>query len=233
MALFAIGDLHLSFQTDKSMDVFGGVWLNHEEKTIRNFNAEIKPEDTLVLVGDHSWGRDLAECDKDLEFIERLPGRKILTRGNHDMFWESGKTHKLNNLFRGRLEFLQGQYYCTYNDYALVGTKGYTFEGKDSPAHCAMLIDREMDRLQQSFEAAKKDGYTKFIVFLHYPPTSIMEEESGFTRMIESYHAEQVVYAHCHGEDRFNDSIRGMYHGVMYSLVSGDCLNWHPKRILD
>ena len=233
MALFAIGDLHLSFQTDKSMDTFGGVWVNHEQKVIENFNAEVKPEDTLVLVGDHSWGRNLAECQTDLEFIEALPGRKILTRGNHDMFWESGKTHKLNTMFKGKLEFLQGQYFCTYNDVALVGTKGYTYEGSDTPDHAAMLVDREMDRLQQSFEAARKAGYTRYIVFLHYPPTSILEEESGFTALCEHYPAEQVVYAHCHGEERFHDSIEGNFHGIEYSLVSGDSLNWHPKKILD
>jgi len=233
MALFAIGDLHLSFQTDKSMDQFGGAWLHHEEKVVRNFQAEIGPEDTLVLVGDHSWGRKMNECREDFEFIERLPGRKILTRGNHDMFWDSGSTHKLKTAFSGRLDFLQGAYFCTYQDYALVGTKGYTYEGHDAPDHAAMLIDRELMRLKQSFEAASKAGYSKFIMFLHYPPTSILEEESGFTWMAEQYHTEQVIYAHCHGEERFNDSIQGEFHGIRYSLVSGDYLDWHPKKILD
>ena len=89
--LYALGDLHLSFQTDKSMDVFGGVWRHHEKKIEKQVNRLVKPEDTLVLTGDHSWGRKLEECREDLDFIENLPGRKILLRGNHDMFWDAQK----------------------------------------------------------------------------------------------------------------------------------------------
>ena len=84
-----------------------------------------------MITGDHSWGRDLAECQADLDFIMALPGRKILLRGNHDMFWDAKKTEDLNEMFRGKLEFLQNNFY-TYEDYALVGTKGYCYEGKDS-----------------------------------------------------------------------------------------------------
>ena len=93
MALYALGDLHLSFQTDKKMDMFGKVWRNHERKIEKNCNKLLTEEDTLVLVGDHSWGRNLSECEKDMKFIEDLPGRKILLRGNHDMFWDAKKGH--------------------------------------------------------------------------------------------------------------------------------------------
>ena len=89
MSLYALGDLHLSFQADKSMDKFGRVWKNHERKIEKYVNKIVKPEDTLVLTGDHSWGRKLAECEEDLAFIEQLPGQKILLRGNHDMFWDA------------------------------------------------------------------------------------------------------------------------------------------------
>ena len=80
MALYALGDLHLSFQADKTMDVFGRVWRHHERKIEKHVNKIVKPEDTLVLTGDHSWGRKLEECREDLAFIENLPGRKILLR---------------------------------------------------------------------------------------------------------------------------------------------------------
>ena len=244
MALYAIGDFHLSFQTDKSMDKFGKVWRNHEEKIKKNC-GKLCPEDTLVITGDHSWGRNLDECTEDLAFIEGLPGRKILLRGNHDMFWDAKKTAKLNREFEGRLSFLQNNYYV-YEDYALVGTKGYTFEGpfyldsrgritgwdEDAEAHAQKLIEREIARLQKSFDAAIKDGYQKFIMFLHYPPTSVIEQDSPFTRLAEQYHVEHVIYSHCHGESRFNDSIRGEYHGITYHLVSGDFLNFCPERIL-
>ena len=129
MALYAIGDLHLHFQSVlKAPGQRHGVWRNHEEKFRKNCAKMITEDDTLVLVGDHSWGKNLSECELDMQYIMDLPGRKILTRGNHDMFWDAKKTKALNEKFAGKLEFLQGNYY-TYKDIALVGTKGCTFEG--------------------------------------------------------------------------------------------------------
>ena len=119
MSLYALGDLHLSFQSDKSMDIFGSVWKRHERKIEKYVNRIVKPDDTLVLTGDHSWGRKLPECREDLAFIERLPGQKILLRGNHDMFWDAKKTERLNEEYKGRLFFLQNNF-AVYEDYALV-----------------------------------------------------------------------------------------------------------------
>lgn len=194
MALYAIGDFHLSFQADKSMNKFGSVWKKHEQKIEKYCNKVLRPDDTLVITGDHSWGRKMEECREDLAFIEQLPGRKILLRGNHDMFWDAKKTERLNEEYEGRLHFLQNNYY-SYKDYALVGTKGYTFEGpfyldkwgrilgwdEKREEHAKKLISRELERLQASFDAAEADGYQKFIMFLHYPPTNILETESVFT----------------------------------------------------
>jgi len=231
MALYAMGDFHLSFSAGKSMDMFGSIWKNHTKKIEKYCNKRIHTEDTLVITGDHSWGRKLAECAPDLEFIESLPGRKILLRGNHDMFWDAKKTEKLNVLYQDRLYFLQNNFYA-YGDYALVGSKGYCYEGKDSYEHFEKIRDRELDRLKVSFGKATEAGYQKFIMFLHYPPTSIGEQESCFTRLAEEYGAEQVVYSHCHGADRFGDSFRGMVNGVEYSLVSSDYLKFKPVKIL-
>lgn len=245
MALYALGDLHLSFQADKPMDAFGRVWKNHERKIEKYVNKIVKPEDTLVLTGDHSWGRRLPECREDLAFIERLPGRKILLRGNHDMFWDAKKTERLNEEYRGRLFFLQNNF-AVYQDYALVGTKGYTFEGpfyldrwgnitgwdEKREEHAKKLVTREMERLSESFRQAEAAGYRKFILFLHYPPTNILEETSPFTEIAEEHKVSAVVYSHCHGESRFGDSIRGMHHGIPYMLVSGDYLNFRPAMVL-
>ena len=120
-----------------------------------------------------------------------LPGRKILLRGNHDMFWDAKKTEKLNEMFKGKLE-----------------------------------------RLRYSFEVAKAAGYEKFIMFLHYPPTSIGEMESPFTLMAQEYGAEKVIYSHCHGEKRYDDSFKGYVEGIEYKLVSGDYLNFKPELVL-
>ncbi len=145
----------------------------------------------------------------------------------------------------GKLFFLQDNYY-TYSDFALVGTKGHCFEGpfylnrrgqiigwdEKNEERSKKLVDREIDRLRASLEAARADGFRKYILFLHYPPTSILEDSSAFTRMAEEYGAEQVIYAHSHGESRFYDSIHGERNGIRYRLVSGDFLGWHPVRIL-
>jgi predicted phosphohydrolase len=108
MALYAIGDLHLSFGCEgKSMDIFGSDWKDHEEKVRRNWIRKIKDSDTVVLTGDHSWGKNEEQCAPDFDFIDALPGRKILLRGNHDMFWEVNKTGRLNEKYKGRFYFLQ------------------------------------------------------------------------------------------------------------------------------
>lgn len=231
MALYAIGDLHLALSVDKTMDKFGGEWKNHVQKIEKCWHRKVCEEDTVVVTGDHSWGRNLKECEKDLDFIAALPGRKILLRGNHDMFWDAKKTAKLNAQFEGRLSFLQNNFY-SYGEYALIGTKGYCYEGLDTWEHFEKLRDREMDRLKASFEAARAAGFEKYIMFLHYPPTSIGEEESCFTELAEKWHAEHVVYSHCHGKERFHDSFLGDVNGIEYHLVSSDYLQFKPERIL-
>ena len=248
MALYCIGDLHLHFQTQLKarIQLTDRVWKDHEKRFARNCASLIRDTDTLALLGDHSWGKNLDECERDFEYICCLPGRKILLRGNHDMFWDAKKTEALNRRFEGMLFFLQNNFYA-YRDYALVGTKGYTFEGpfylntegrvvgwdRDEEAHAAQLVRREADRLRVSFEAARSAGYRKYIMFLHYPPTDILEKDSVFTRMAQEYGAEQVIYAHCHGKSRFHDSILGMKNGIRYSLASGDYLGWMPVKALD
>ncbi|MEE3481278.1 MAG: metallophosphoesterase [Lachnospiraceae bacterium] len=247
MSLFAIGDLHLHFQSELKApnQLHDRIWKGHEERFRKNCEKLIRPEDTLVLVGDHSWGKNFSECEEDFSYIESLPGRKILLRGNHDMFWDAKKTDRLNQQFVGRLSFLQNNYY-SYEDYGLVGTKGYTFEGpfyldrsgfikgwdEAEAAHAEKLVGREAERLKISLEAARSAGFRKMIMFLHYPPTNILQEDSVFTRLAEEYGVEQVIYAHCHGESRFHDSLLGDHNGIAYSLVSGDFLKWMPAKIL-
>ena len=248
MSLFAIGDLHLHYGSllKSPEQLHDRVWKNHEEKFLKNCGKLVTGDDTLVLAGDHSWGKNLQECEPDLAYIRSLPGRKILTRGNHDMFWDAKKTGQLNRLYQPGLTFLQDGYE-TYRDYALAATKGFTFEGpfyldrygritgwdEAAEIHAEKLVERELMRLRKSLEQAKADGYRKIIIFLHYPPTNILEKRSGFTDLAEEFGAEQVIYAHCHGSSRFYDSIHGEYRGRIYRLVSGDFLRWKPIRILE
>ena len=164
MSLYAIGDLHLGFQSDKSMEVFGEEWTNHSDKIKRNWMDTVKENDTVVVTGDHSWGKKLEDSMKDLEFIAALPGRKILLRGNHDRFWnKTNKTEKLNELFADKLFFLQDNFY-EYTDekggkkYALIGSKGFSTDN-----YCFLAADKiekrfdnECKRMTKSYEAAKK-----------------------------------------------------------------------------
>lgn len=162
------------------------------------------------------------------------------------MFWDAKKTDKLNELFKPDLTFLQDGFEV-YRDYALVATKGFTFEGpyyldqkgriigydETKKEHADKLVKREADRLRKSLDVAMSAGYTKILMFLHYPPTNVMEKESIFTDLAAAYNVQQVIYAHCHGQKRFNDSIQGKYKGRIYRLASGDYLNWIPLKILD
>ncbi|MDO4477580.1 MAG: metallophosphoesterase [Lachnospiraceae bacterium] len=232
MALYAMGDFHLAHAVDKNQEIFGPEWTDYVRRIDENCRRLLTEDDTLVICGDHSWGRRMEECTQDLAYIEALPGRKILLRGNHDMFWEAKKTAALNKMFEGRLHFLQNNYYA-YGDYALVGTKGYCWEGLDSIDHFLKIRKREVHRLRDSITQAKADGYERFIIFLHYPPTSIGEEASPFTELAEQCGAEKVIYAHCHGAPRWHDSLMGDVRGVDYRLVSSDYRQFVPDKILD
>lgn len=232
MALYALGDLHLPFGRPVFKDVFGPVWHNHPQKILHACRRRVRQDDTLVLTGDHSWARTLEEALPDLEWIAALPGRKILLRGNHDYFWEAGKTAMLNRRFAGRLHFLQSNYF-TYGEVALVGTKGYCWEGHDSFEHYQKLLRRETGRLAASFDAAERGGFRRFIVFLHYPPTTVGEQASDITRLCEARGAEQVIYSHSHGERNFHTSLEGEVNGIFYRLVSGDYVRFKPQKLLD
>ena len=176
---------------------------------------------------------------KDLEFIAGLPGRKILLRGNHDRFWnKTSKTDSLNELFVGKLLFLQDNFYEYEDDksgkkYALIGSKGFSTD-----EYCFLAEDKiekrfknERKRLIKSYEAARCAGYDDFLMFLHYPPTNVHEKEGMFTELAREFGAEQVVYSHLHGKERFDYSIIGEHDGINYTLVSSDYLDFKPKLI--
>ena len=220
--------------------MFGEEWTNHSDKIKRNWLDTVKENDTVVVTGDHSWGKKLEDSMKDLEFIAALPGRKILLRGNHDRFWNKiNKTESLNELFAGRLLFLQNNFY-EYEDnksgkkYALIGSKGFSTDD-----YCFLAEDKiesrfknERKRLAKSYEAAKKAGYNDFVMFLHYPPTNMYEEEGVFTKLAQEFKVEQVVYSHLHGKERFDYSLAGGIKGIKYTLVSADYLDFVPKLIM-
>lgn len=230
MALYGIADLHLSFEADKPMDIFGENWADHEEKIKENWLKKIEDKDTVLIPGDISWAMKLQEAMTDLRWINSLPGRKILLRGNHDYWWSS--ISKMNNLF-DNMFFLQNNYYI-YKDYALCGTRGWTCPNDVKfDDHDKKIYDREIHRLRLSLESAKKDGFKKYIVMTHYPPTNEKFEKSGFVDIYEEYKVERVIYGHLHGKDSFKMGLNGIYNNVEYILLSCDFVNFNPVKIID
>ena len=230
MALYGIADLHLSFETDKPMDIFGEVWAMHEDKIKENWLNKIKSDDTVLIPGDISWAMKLKDAVTDLKWIESLPGRKILIRGNHDYWWSS--LSKMNNLFKNMF-FLQNNYYV-YNNYALCGTRGWTCPNETKfYDHDKKIYNRELHRLKLSLEAAKNNGFKRFIVMTHYPPTNEKFDRSGFIDIYEEYKVEKVIYGHLHGKDSFKMGLKGIHSGIEYRLVSCDFIDFNPIKIID
>lgn len=229
MALYAISDLHLSFSTDKPMSIFGDNWIEHENKIKKNWEAKINENDTVLIGGDISWSMKADESREDLKWINDLPGRKIIIKGNHDYWWSS--ITKLNSLYDG-MNFIQNNYF-NYNEWAICGTRGWICPGSDKFAEKDKKIyDRELIRLRLSLESAQKDGYEKFICMIHYPPTNEKFNSSGFIEIFNEFKVEKVIYGHLHGP-ALSKVIQGTYDGVEYIMTSCDFINFDPVKIMD
>lgn len=238
MKIFAIGDLHLSFgeKVEKPMDIFGGQWIDHAEKARKNWEKRVREEDTVIICGDISWALRPEEARADLDWIYRLPGKKILLKGNHDLWWQS--VNKLNRIYPdGTMFFLQNQ--CkvitdplTGMRTAVCGTRGWLCPGTDGfDSHDRKIYERELLRLRFSLEEGKRAGADRIIGALHYPPTNDKLQSSGFTQLMSEYGAEICVYGHLHGKEAFAHGLQGIFCGVKYGLVSFDYLEAIPKEV--
>lgn len=229
MALYAIGDLHLSFSTDKPMDVFGPRWERHYEKIEENWKSFVSPGDTVLIPGDISWAMYLEEAAGDLDWIERLPGRKILLRGNHDYWW--GSLKKMRDIFPD-FTFLQNNH-AVYEGIAICGTRGWICPNDSRfDEHDEKIYRRELMRFEMSLASAEKAGLKRKIAMLHYPPTNDRLEPSGFLDLVERYKVETVLYGHLHNIKSYASGIKGIVGGANYELVSSDYIDFKPKLIL-
>lgn len=228
MALFVLGDPHLSLGSAKPMDVFGGAWVGYVEKLEAGFQV-VQEQDTVVLCGDLSWGMSLEEAEPDFAFLHALPGRKILLKGNHDYWWET--TAKMTRFFaeRGFSDFtLLHNNCCLYGDVALCGTRGW-FLDEEKKGHNEKMLRREMIRLETSLKAAgDRDKYC----FLHYPPVYQGYECAGILELLERYQVKHCCYGHLHGRS-MHLAMEGMRGKTEFSLISADHLDFVPKKILD
>lgn len=197
MSIYAISDLHLSYNTDKPMDIFG--WKNYENKIKENWNSKVKESDLVILGGDFSWSMDLKDTYKDFEFIHKLPGKKILIKGNHDYWWGTLTKMKkyINEIGFNDINFLYNNSY-EFEGKIICGTRGWNFT--DLQEDDEKIYNREIQRLKLSLEdAVKKYGTDKeIIVCLHYPPLKT-NEISDFVRVMEEYNVTKCIYGHLHG----------------------------------
>ncbi len=224
MAIYAIGDLHLSFQEDKPMNIFGDNWKNHEEKIRTDWTDKVNENDLVLLPGDFSWSMHLKNTFEDFKYLNELPGKKLLLKGNHDYWWTtltSMRNFLKENEFTN-IDFLHNNSY-EYEGYIIAGTRGWT---QSDDIEDKRLVDREVLRLELSI----KDGIEKYgenkpiIVCMHYPPIA-SNMNSPFIEIMKKYNVKKCLYGHLHGSS-ISEAIEGIYDNIEIKLVSCDSLNF-------
>lgn len=228
MALYAIGDLHLSLGAPKPMDVFGGAWVGYMDKLAEGVRA-ITENDTTVLLGDLSWALDLEHCREDFAWIDRIPGRKIILKGNHDYWWST--VSKFNRFCQengfSNMEILNNNHF-EYEGWAICGTRGWFFEEERSGEHDEKVFKRELLRLEASLKSA---GDLPKMVFLHYPPRYKGYTCEPILELLKQYEVRKCFYGHLHSASHAL-AVEGLWDGVEYRLVSADRLDFKPYPVI-
>ena len=223
MAIYTIGDLHLSLGCEKPMDIFPG-WQGYMEKLERHWNTLVRPEDTVVLAGDTSWAMKLEDAVADFSFLQRLPGQKLLLKGNHDYWWTTVKKME---------RFLQengfDSLHILHNNSILVeglavcGTRSWMFDVGE--AHDEKVMNRELGRLRASLDAAQEGA--ERVAFLHYPPVYPNANAQQVIDLLKEYNVKRCFYGHLHG-NAIRFAVQGMVDGIEYRLISADALAFFP-----
>ena len=227
MSLYAIGDLHLSFGTDKPMDVFGKAWTGYVDK-LRAGLSVIRPEDTTVLLGDLSWAMDMEQAREDFAFISAIPGRKIILKGNHDYWWTTAsKFYRFceENNFSDLWVLNNNAYF--WGDYAICGTRGWFYEQDRDGSHDEKIFNREMMRLETSLKAAQGK---QILCFLHYPPVYRGYRCGPLLELLHRYGVKTCYYGHLHSESH-KLAVIGAYEGIDFRLVAADYTNFCPLLV--
>ena len=230
MSIYKIVDLNLSFNTNKPMNIFGENWQNHEEKIKQDWKSKVKPEDIVILPGDFSWAMYLEETEKDFEFVNKLPGRKILLKGNHDYWWTT--VTSMRRFIKEKnfedIDFLYNNSY-EFENKIIVGTRGWTISEEQEDIR---LTKREVDRLELSI----KDGILKYgedkeiIVFLHYPPVTKKYMNTDYMKLMKRYNIKRCFYGHLHSTS-IQDAVEGNIDEIELKLISSDGLNFKLLKI--
>ncbi len=233
MKLWAIGDLHLSFSEEgklrKPMGIFGENWENHDQKIKDNLIENISGDDLILIPGDFSWAMNLEELKLDIEYLNKLPGKKIFIRGNHDYWWTSSK--KMKEFFPEGIYFIQNDYFQIKEDLYICGTRGWSVPGeKGFSQEDEKIYLRELSRLRISLNSVPKGSNIEIIVMLHYPPVNMKHEYSGFIELLEEYNVKLCIYGHLH-DASIGCRIPDSKWGIDFRLVSADALNFKPSLI--
>lgn len=232
MAVYAISDLHLALSEDKPMDVFGGRWTDYMERLKNEWRAMVCEDDHVLVPGDISWATYLDEAYEDFRFVEELPGRKYISKGNHDYWWTTAskldKFLKANNF--KTISFLHNNSY-NLNGTAICGTRGWTVPGSEGfSAEDRKIYEREIIRLELSLKSAKALENRSITTVLHFPPFGPKGQRTGFIDVMSSYGVKRCIYGHLHGENCRN-AVEGFVNGIEFILVSADHLFFKPLRL--
>lgn len=228
MALYAIGDLHLCLGAPKPMDVFGGAWVGYMEKLKEGMKC-ITPADTTVLCGDLSWALGLEESGEDFAWINEIPGRKIILKGNHDYWWSTAnKFYKFCQSKGFENMYILNNNCYEYEGIAICGTRGWFFEEERHGQHDAKVFNRELMRLEASLKAA---GQKEKIAFLHYPPRYRGYTCEPIIELMQKYDVRRCFYGHLHG-DSHKLAMEGLWDGIEYRLVASDYIGFQPFTVI-
>lgn len=228
MALYAIGDLHLCLGAQKPMDIFGGAWVGYMDKLQEGLSV-IGPEDTTVLLGDLSWALDLPGAQADFRWIDRIPGRKIILKGNHDYWWSTAaKFYQFCEENGFSNQWILNNNHYVYNGWAICGTRGWFYEEERGTDHDEKVFRRELIRLEASLKDA---GDLPKLAFLHYPPRYKGYECREIVELLEAYGVRRCFYGHLHGASH-KLALEGLWNGIEYRLVSADRLNFCPFTVI-
>lgn len=228
MSIYAIADLHFSFGTDKPMDIFNG-WQDYSNRIITNWKRLVTDEDTVIIVGDISWALKLEETYEDFKVINSLPGRKIIIKGNHDLWWNT-KSKLVNYLADNGFDTIDVLFNNSFvvDDIAICGSRGWYFDSEADEDKKVLL--RECGRIETSINSAKESGKTP-VLFLHYPPVMQDRECEEIMSIINRENIKYCYYGHLHGASKQNRSINGEYKDTVFHLISSDFVNFTPVPI--